>query len=271
MPGMWRGRLTIGRSSYPSRGPGPRGGYRDRSVPIPTPRKLTIVNVHTVTETDEMPRGWSPLTLEDPHDGAPTIVTADDGRYLIVTPQYDRHAFICSDDARAIYETNRDAAADAFGLERFAPIMAGGRRWLTVPIVDDNDERESVDTLANLTHAVADYPLLDDSAYYERDAAAWDECWADWARGEVERSILAALAPYLTVDMYDVADLLETAPWDCAAREGMAYYCGLSGEFDLDGATAGALAFLAAVGELFATMSTIGRIYSGVMPLPFPR
>lgn len=225
----------------------------------------------TISETEDMPRGWSPLTLENPYDGAPTIVTDRYGRYLIVTPQYDRHAFICDDDARAIYETNCDAAADAFGLDRFAPLLAGGRWWHTVPIVDDDDERESVDTLADLCRAVADYPILDDSAYYERDAAAWDECWADWARGEVERSILAALEPYLVADRHDVADLLGSAPWDAAAHTGMAYYCGLSGEYDQDGATAGALAFLAAAAELFATMSTIGRIYSGVMPLPFPR
>lgn len=224
----------------------------------------------TISETDDMPRGWSPLTLENPHNGAPTIVTADDGRYLIVTPDYDRHAFICDDDAHAIYEVNRDAAADAFGLDRFAPLLAGGRWWLAVPIVDDNDERESVDTLADLCGALANYPILDDSAYYERDAAAWDECWADWARGEVERSILAALEPYL-VDPDTAAELLESAPWDYAAHEGMAYYYGLSGEYDADGATAGALAFLAAAAELFATMSTIGRIYSGVIPLPLRR
>ena len=225
----------------------------------------------TISDTDDMPRDWSPLTLENPHGGAPTIVTADDGRYLIVTPDYDRHAFISDDDARAIYETNCDAAADAFGLDRFAPVLAGGRWWHTVPIVDDDDERESVDTLVDLCGALADYPILDDSAYCERDAAAWQDCWADWARGEVERSILAALEPYLTADTFDVAELLESAPWDAAAREGMAYYNGLSGEFDLDGATAGALAFLAAAAELFATMSTIGQTYNGIMPLPFPR
>lgn len=225
----------------------------------------------TISETEDMPRGWSPLTLENPHDGAPTIVTDRYGRYLIVTPQYDRRAFICDDDAHAIHEVNRDAAVDAFGLDQFAPVLAGGRWWLAVPIVDDDDERESVDTLADLCGALANYPILDDSAYYKRDADVWAECWTSWARGEVERAMLDALAPYLTVDMYDVADLLETAPWDCAAHTGMAYYYGLSGEFDLDGATAGALAFLAAVGELFATMSTIGLIYSGVIPLPFPR
>lgn len=223
-----------------------------------------------ISETGDVPRDWSPLTLENPHEGAPTIVTADDGRYLIVTPDYGLGAFPCDDDARAVYETNRDAAADAFGLDRFAPIMAGGLWWLTVPIVDDDDGRESVDILADLTRALADYPLLDESAYDERDAAAWLECWSDWARREVERSILAELEPYLTADPYDVADLLESAPWDAAAHESMSHYRGLSGEHDQDGATAGALAMLAAVGELFATMSTIGRIYSGVIPLPFP-
>ena len=223
-----------------------------------------------ISETDDVPRDWSPLTLENPHDGAPTIVTADDGRYLIVTPDYGLGAFPCDDNARAVYETNRDAAADAFGLDRFAPIMAGGLWWLTVPIVDDDDARESVDTLADLTRAVADYPLLDDAAYYERDAAAWSEYWTSWARGEVERAMLGALAPYLTVDVYDVADLLDSAPWDAAAHKAMGHYFGLSGEYDLEGATAGALAMLGAMGELFATMSTIGRIYSGVIPLPFP-
>lgn len=170
-----------------------------------------------------------------------------------------------------MYETNRDAAADAFGLERLAPVLAAGRWWLTVPIVDDDDERESIDTLADLTRAVADYPLLDDAAYHERDAAAWSECWTSWARGEVERAMLDMLAPYLTVDVYDVADLLESAPWDAAAHGGMAHYSGLSGEYDQDGAVAGALAMLAAMGELFATMSTIGMTCSGVVPLPFPR
>lgn len=271
MPGVWRGRLTTGRSSYPSRGPGPRGGYRDRSVPNPTNRKAQLVKPITISETEDMPRGWSPLTLKDPHDGAPTIVTADDGRYLIVTPDYDRRAFTCDDDAHAIYEVNREAAADAFGLDRFAPLLAGGRWWLTVPIVDDNDERESVDTLVDLCGALADYPILDDSAYCERDAAAWQDCWADWARGEVGRAMLDALAPYLTADTFDVAELLESAPWDAAAHTGMAYYYGLSGEYDQDGATAGALAMLAGMGELFATMSTIGQTYNGMMPLPFPR
>jgi hypothetical protein len=169
-----------------------------------------------------------------------------------------------------VYTTNRDAAADAFRLERFAPLRAGDRWWLTVPILDDDDETESVDILADLTRALADYPLLDESAYDERDAAAWLECWSGWARREVERSILAALEPYLVADPYDVADMLESAPWDAAAHDAMDYYRGLSGEYDQDGATAGALAMLAAVGELFATMSTIGRIYSGVIPLPLP-
>ena len=141
-----------------------------------------------------------------------------------------------------------------------------------MPIVDDDDELESVDILADLTRALADYPLLDESAYDERDAAAWLECWSDWARREVERSMLAELEPYLTADPYDVADLLESAPWDAAAHAGMTGYPrGLSGEYDQDGATTGALAMLAAMGELFATMSTVGRIYGGVIPLPFPR
>ena len=225
----------------------------------------------TISETDDMPRDWTPLTLENPYDGAPTIVTDDEGeRYLIVTPQYGRSAFVCDDDEFAIYETNRDAAAGAFGLERFAPMRAGDRWWLTVPIVDDDDELESVDTLLELTKALADYPLLDESAYDERDAAAWEECWSEWARREVERSMLAELEPYLTADPYDVADLLESAPWDAAAQESMDHWRGLSGEYDQDGATAGALAMLAAMGELFATMSTISRIYSGVIPLPLP-
>ena len=76
----------------------------------------------TISETDDMPRDWTPLTLENPYDGAPTIVTADDGRYLIVTPQYGRSAFVCDDDAFAVYTTNRDAAAGAFELEHFAPL-----------------------------------------------------------------------------------------------------------------------------------------------------
>lgn len=226
----------------------------------------------TISETDDMPRGWTPLTLENPYDGAPAIVTADDGRYLIVTPQYRRSAFICDDDALAVYETNRDAAADAFELERFAPLQVGDRWWLTVPIVDDDDELESVDTLRELTKALADYPLLDESAYEERDAAAWEDCWSGWARGEVAGAILAELEPYLTADPYDVADMLESAPWDAAAHAGMVNYPrGLSGEYDQDGATAGALAMLAAVGELFSTMSSVGAIHSGVIPLPFPR
>lgn len=230
-----------------------------------------MMDTITISETDDMPRDWTPLTLENPYDGAPTIVTDDEGeRYLIVTPQYSRSAFICDDDEFAVYTTNRDAAADAFRLERFAPLRAGGRWWLTVPIVDDDDELESVDILADLTRALADYPLLDESAYDERDGAAWEECWSEWARGEVERSILAALEPYLVADPYDVADMLESAPWDAAAHDAMDYYRGLSGEYDQDGATAGALAMLAAVGELFATVSTIGRIYSGVIPLPLP-
>jgi hypothetical protein len=42
----------------------------------------------TISETDDMSRDWTPLTLENPYDGAPTIVTDDEGeRYLIVTPQ----------------------------------------------------------------------------------------------------------------------------------------------------------------------------------------
>lgn len=53
----------------------------------------------------------------------------------------------------AIYTTNRDATADTFELERFAPLPAGGRWWLTVPIVDDDDETESVDTLVELLRA----------------------------------------------------------------------------------------------------------------------
>lgn len=231
-----------------------------------------MMDTITISETDDMPRDWTPLTLENPYDGAPTIVTDDEGeRYLIVTPQYGRSAFVCDDDEFAVYTTNRDAAADAFGLERFAPLLAGDRWWLTVPILDDDDETESVDTLGGLCGALADYPLLDEGAYDERDAAAWLECWSDWARREVERSILAELEPYLTADLYNVTELLESAPWDAAAHESMSHYRGLSGEYDQDGATAGALAMLAAVGGLFAAMSTVGAIYRGVVPLPFPR
>ncbi len=194
-----------------------------------------------ISETGDVPRDWSPLTLENPHDGAPTIVTADHGRYLIVTPDYGPGAFPCDDDARAAYETNRDAAADAFGLDRFAPIMAGGLWWLTVPIVDDDDNRESVDTLADLTRAVADYPLLDDAAYYERDAAAWSEYWTSWARRDVARSVADELgrrgAGYLAELVY-----WEELPInEIAAQEAMSYYYGLRGEYDHDGAVDGAM------------------------------
>ena len=195
----------------------------------------------TISATDDMPRDWSPLTLENPHDGASTIITDRYGRYLIVTPQYDRSAFPCDDDARATYETNRDAAADAFGLEQFAPIMAGGRWWLTVPIVDDDDERDALRILEDLTRAVADYPVLDDSAHDERDAAAWHEFWTDWARQDVARSVADELgrrgAGYLAELIY-----WEDLPInEIAAHEGMAYYYGLRGEYDHDGAVDGAM------------------------------
>ena len=38
--------------------------------------------------------------------------------------------------------------------------------------------------------------------------------------------MLAELEPYLTADPYDVADMLESAPWDAAAHEAMSHYRG---------------------------------------------
>lgn len=97
------------------------------------------------------------------------------------------------------------------------------------------------DEVESLFRAVADYPVLDDNERSRLDFEAWHECWADWARQDVARSVAEELgrrgAGYLAELVY-----WEELPVDeLATQESMSYYYGLRGEYDHDGAVDGAM------------------------------
>jgi len=97
------------------------------------------------------------------------------------------------------------------------------------------------DEVESLFRAVADYPILDDDKHSRLDFEAWHECWADWARQDVARSVADELgrrgAGYLAELVY-----WEELPMnEIAAQEAMSYYYGLRGEYDHDGAVDGAM------------------------------
>lgn len=202
-------------------------------------------------------------TLSDPYagDGEPVAVRdafRDPGNgervawledYYVVGDDPGRIMFL-DDDAQVIAETNYAAARDVIGgaleIELWTdyPRHAGWTRYLLAPA----DERETVQSLLS---ALADYPLLDESAYCERDHAAWSDCWDSYACADVTRGVIAALDQ---AGAGFIAQLLEDYVIDIdatAAQESMSYYHGLTGEYDETGAIVGALGAISETAQAF--------------------
>lgn len=199
----------------------------------------------------------APLTLSSPYDGRPTIVRDDDGPWLIVDHAYTRSSFVCDDDAWTIYDTNRDAAADAFGVAVLSPLSGmdvrgwrGLGHFLAVPIVDD--ETEMVDVLLDLTARLADYPLLDESTYSEREYEAWCNYWDDYGRSEVVNDAILKMADDFGVPVHALA--LQPVPEstiDRVAHDGMSHFYGFTGEYDYEGAVDAVVDLLAGLRPIF--------------------
>lgn len=201
---------------------------------------------------DPIANGQVP-TLSDPYAGTGEPVMVRDAfrdpgnggnevwleEFYVVGTDPSRTMFF-DDDAQVIAETNyaaaRDAIDGALEVEVWTeyPRHMSWTRYLLAPA----SERETVQSLLS---ALADYPLLDETAYCERDHEAWSDCWDSYACQDVTRGVVTELnrvgAGYL-------AELLEDYVVDIdaqAAQEAMDYYYGLSGEYDETGAVNGAL------------------------------
>ena len=138
-------------------------------------------------------------------------------------------------------------------------------------------ESDAAEWVAACRDALAEYPLLDESDYCERDYAAWERCWGDWAARDVARAAAELIAADRQgVDVSDLADAIDDHrdEWDRAAHEGMSYFYGLTGEFDEDGAAVAVAAWwrgaLAEVGIVARVLRDANRAACGVRPLPFP-
>lgn len=146
-------------------------------------------------------------------------------------------------------------------------------RGSTVVVVA-RDGSPAADHAESCARSLADYPLLDESAYSAREYAAWETYWQDTARRDVAYAAADVIAAATGADSYDVADVLESHAdgWEGPALEAMAYWHGFTGEHDADGAVVavvewfyGAAAVLALVADGLAAAD---RAAAGVVPLP---
>lgn len=151
------------------------------------------------------------------------------------------------EDQRAVDVTNWEVIADAAGpIHRMryyditdADIAAGhgagavlvdGVLLVAPPRGDDDGEQiDRIDALAGLAGALADYPVLDDDAYSEREAEAWNDFAADGLRSDTIRDMPADM-PEETVDAIDNA---WPAIWP-AAMAHLDYWSGFTGEHGPD-------------------------------------
>lgn len=138
-------------------------------------------------------------------------------------------------------------------------------------------ESDAAEWVAECSDALADYPLLDESDYCEREYAAWERCWSDYAARDVARAAAELIAADCHgLDVSDLADAIDDHrdEWAYAAHEGMSYFYGLTGEYDEDGAAVAVAAWwrgaLAAVGIVAGVLRDANRAACGVRPLPFP-
>ena len=211
---------------------------------------------------DPIANGQVP-TLSDPYAGTGEPVTVRDafrdpgngsnvawleGFYVVGADPAPTMFF--DDDAQAIAETNYTAARDAIDgaleLEVWTeyPRHMGWTRYLLAPA----GERETVQSLLS---SLADYPLLDETAYCERDHEAWADCWEQYASADVTRGVVGELdragAGYLAELLEDYVTTIDAQ----AAQEAMGYYHGLSGDYDELGAVEGALGAIRETAQAF--------------------
>ena len=199
------------------------------------------------------------LSISTPYYGE-DLEPSEDSDWLIVGPDAYHYRYPCDDDRRAIDETNRDVIVDAYP-DDFRTVDR------TLQVRSDSDgHAHALECIA----ALANYPLLDKSAYDERDADAWRECWTDWAAGEVWRDVMVMLIDAGLRDEWALEYLGYSDVWHTAALEGMSYYYGLRGEYDSEGAVDAVLEYVAGALRLCDVLSDMARPLAGVFPLPFP-
>ncbi len=138
-------------------------------------------------------------------------------------------------------------------------------------------ESDAAEWVAECRERLEGYPLLDESDYSERDYAAWERCWSDWAARDVARAAAELIAADCHgLDVSDLADAIDDHrdEWDRAAHEGMSYFHGLTGEYDQDGAAEAVVQWwrgaLAAADIVARVLRDANRAACGVRPLPFP-
>jgi hypothetical protein len=119
---------------------------------------------------------------------------------------------------------------------RVAPDQAGDDEW-------EREHRARITGLVDLAQALADYPLLDESAYSEREHDAWCEYAADGLRHDTTRALADAGLDPATIEAVDDA---WPALWPVAA-EHLTYTNGFTGEHAPDFAECIAHAIAAAL------------------------
>jgi hypothetical protein len=179
--------------------------------------------------------------LGDSYEGRPDELA----RFLVVATDPARVRYF-DDDSEAIDTTNfavlrdalndpahiqetrsvdpaTDAAEIEAALERGAAVYHGENETL---LLVDPDDQETVSTFETLRERLSDYPLLDESAYSERDAEAWNDFLHGGLRMDTIRDLRERGIDDDTVDAIDDA-------WDALApkaAENLNWYNGFTGE-----------------------------------------
>jgi hypothetical protein len=225
--------------------------------------------VDTLNLSDwQYPHTVDAATLSAPTGRVLAVIPDEDGApWLVVDDHYPPSAFLGDDGSRqAEYETNLEAAAGSFadGLDWQE---WSSRSYRVVPDTPANRE-----TLERLTARLADYPLLDESAYSEREYDAWQECWTDWAGAEVASAVGAELVECGAVEWAaEMVAQIDDATFSTWAHDGMGYFYGFSGEYDEAGAVGAVLDGIAGFIMALDLLAYVGPILSGHVPLPLPR
>jgi hypothetical protein len=122
---------------------------------------------------------------------------------------------------------------------RVAPDQAGADGW-------EREHRARIAGLVGLAQRLADYPLLDESAYSEREHDAWCDYAADGLRHDTTRDLADAGLDPATIEAVDDA---WPALWPVAARH-LDHANGFTGEHAPDFAECVAHAIAAALSRL---------------------
>lgn len=225
----------------------------------------------------------------------PERVTRDDGTpsdwWIVAT---DPHVLMYADeDWRAMDETNWDAfigMLDPDDLDDETDDETEGSWCIEGRALLIREGTDAWDVWEDVSRQLANYPLLDEWAYSEREHDAWMEyAESDWGwdldrnyGDRISDELIAAGMPVDGwtmygvdgMDIYDmVTEYLSTDDWQHEAMTWMAYYNGFTGEADDDTAADVIARRLVTAWQLFGMLATAGHDWSmaaaGYARLPF--